>query len=408
MGSRAVGWIVAEMCMGMRRLDGSRPWCGRLVLSGTVKRGGLSLAAAAALLLAACGGQHQGGRPPPTVGVITIQPQAVTLTTELPGRTSPYEIADVRPQVGGIIQARLFTEGSIVKAGQVLYQIEPAPFQAAYDQARGQLANAEANLTDTKLKADRLTGLVKLNSAARQDADDAEAAYKQALATVQQDKAAVEAARINLGWTKITAPISGKIGISTVTKGALVTASQTTALDTIQRLDPIYVDVTQSAAQVLALRRQLAQGGLRPGASAEVRLTLDDGSQYPLAGQLQFTDITVDPTTDAVTLRAVVPNPSGLLLPGMFLRATVIEGVNPAGVLAPQQGVTRDQKGDATALVLSPQGVVELRHLTVGQTVGSKWLVTSGLAAGDRLIVEGAQSAQPGQKARAMPADNLQ
>jgi membrane fusion protein (multidrug efflux system) len=363
---------------------------------------------AGALLLAACGGQRSGERPPPTVGVVTIRAQPVTLTAELPGRTSSYEIADVRQQVGGIIQARLFTEGSIVKAGQVLYQIEPAPFQAAYDQARGQLANAQANLVDTRLKANRLAGLVKLNSAAKQDADDAEAAYKQALATVQQDKAAVEAARINLGWTKVTAPISGKIGISTVTKGALVTASQPTALDTIQRLDPIYVDVTQSAAQVLALRRQMAQGGLRPGASAEVHLTLDDGSQYPLPGQLQFTDITVDPTTDAVMLRAIFPNPSGLLLPGMFLRATVVEGVNPAGVLAPQQGVTRDQKGDATALVLNPQGVVEVRRLTVGQTVGSKWLVTSGLAPGDRLIVEGAQGAQPGEKARAMPADNLQ
>jgi membrane fusion protein (multidrug efflux system) len=398
------------MCMGMRRLDDSRPRRGRFAPVGKVRPGPSARAAllSGALLLVACGGPRSGERPPPTVGVVTVQPQAVTLTTELPGRTSPYEIADVRPQVGGIIQARLFAEGGIVRAGQVLYQIEPAPFQAAYDQARGQLANAEANLTDTKLKADRLAGLVKLNSAAKQDADDAEAAYKQALANVQQDKAAVEAARINLGWTKVTAPITGKIGISTVTKGALVTASQTTALDTIQRLDPIYVDVTQSAAQVLALRRQLAAGGLKPGASAEVHLTLDDGSQYPLAGQLQFTDITVDPTTDAVTLRAVFPNPSGLLLPGMFLRATVIEGVNPAGVLAPQQGVTRDQKGDATALVLNRQGVVELRRLTVGQTVGAKWLVTSGLAPGDRLIVEGAQSAQPGQKAHAVPADNLQ
>ncbi len=340
---------------------------------------------------------------------MTIEPQPVTITTELPGRTAPFEIADVRPQVGGIIQARLFTEGSIVKAGQVLYQIQPAPFQAAYDQAQAQLANAEAGMADAKLKADRDALLVTQNSIARQEADDAEAVYKQAVATVKLDQAAVEAARINLAWTKVTAPITGKIGISTVTKGALVTASQGTALDTIQRLDPIYVDVTQSAAQVLALRRQLAQGGgLRPGASAEVRLTLDDGSPYPLAGQLQFTDITVDPTTDAVMLRAIFPNPSGLLLPGMFLRATVIEGVNPAGVLAPQQGVTRDQKGDATALVLNRQDVVEFRRLTLGQSVGSKWLVTSGLAAGDRLIVEGSQSAQPGAKARAIPADNLQ
>ena len=398
------------MCMGMRRLDGSRPRCGSLALAG-MGRPPLRMPAvllAGAVLLAACGGQRQGERPPPTVGVVTIRTEPVTLTTELPGRTSPFEIADVRPQVGGIIRSRLFTEGSIVHAGQVLYQIEPAPFQAAYDQARGQLANAEANLADTRLKADRLAGLVKLNSAARQDADDAEAAYKQALAIVQQDKAAVEAARINLGWTKVTAPISGKIGISAVTKGALVTASQTTALDTIQRLDPIYVDVTQSAAQVLTLRRQLGQGGLQSGASAEVRLTLDDGSQYPLAGQLQFTDITVDPSTDAVMLRAIFPNPSGLLLPGMFLRATVVEGVDPAGVLAPQQGVSRDAKGGATALVVNAQNVIELRRLTVSQTVGAKWLVTSGLAAGDRVVVEGAQSAQPGMRVRVAPADNVQ
>lgn len=398
------------MCKGMRRLDNSEPRLGRSAPGGQVpRRRGLSTAlAAAALLLAACGGHQSGERPPPTVGVVTIEPQPVTLTSELPGRTSPYEIADVRPQVGGIIQARLFVEGAIVHAGQVLYQIEPAPFQAAYDQANGALANAEANLVDTRLKWQRLAGLVKLDSIARQDADDAEAAFKQAEANVQQDKAAVEAARINLSWTKITAPITGKIGISTVTKGALVTATQTTALDTIQRLDPIYVDVTQSTSQLLALRAQMAQGGLRPDASAQAHLTLDDGSAYPLAGQVQFTDITVDPTTDAVTLRAVFPNPSGLLLPGMFLRETVTEGVNPAGLLVPEQGVTRDQKGQPTALVLNRQGVLELRRLTVGQTVGNKWLVTSGLAAGERVVVEGAQSAQPGMRPRAVPADNIQ
>lgn len=399
------------MYKGMRRLDDSEPRLGRSAPGGQVPRRrslAIALAAAAALLLAACGGHPSSERPPPTVGVVTIEPQPVTLTSELPGRTSPYEIADVRPQVGGIIQARLFVEGSIVHAGQVLYQIEPAPFQAAYDQAKGALANAEANLVDTKLKADRLAGLVKLNSVARQDADDAEAAFKQAEATVEQDKAALEAARINLGWTKITAPISGKIGISTVTKGALVTATQTTALDTIQRLDPIYVDVTQSTSQLLALRAQMAQGGLRPDASAQAHLTLDDGSAYPLAGQVQFTDITVDPTTDAVTLRAVFPNPSGVLLPGMFLRETVTEGVNPAGLLVPEQGVTRDQKGQPTALVVNRQGVLEQRSLKVGQTVGSKWLVTSGVAAGDRVVVEGAQSAQAGMRPRVIPADNIQ
>jgi membrane fusion protein (multidrug efflux system) len=370
--------------------------------------GALAAVLVGGAFLAACGGQQQGQRPPPTVGVVTIAPQPVTLTTELPGRTAPYEIADVRPQVGGIVEARLFTEGSMVHQGQVLYEIQPAPYRAAYDQALGQLANAQANLVSTRLKAERLEGLVKLNSVAKQDADDAEAAYKQAQATVRQDQAAAEAARINLGWTSVKAPITGKIGISAVTKGALVTATQTTALTTIQRLDPIYVDATQSAAQVLELRRQLQHGGLQSRAGAEVHLILDDGSQYPLPGSLQFTDITVDPTTDAVTLRAIFPNPSGLLLPGMFLRATVIEGVNPAGLLVPQQGVTRDAKGGATALVVDAKGVVELRRLQLAQAIGAKWLVTSGLAAGDRVIVEGTQAAQPGMRVNVSPADNVQ
>jgi len=351
-------------------------------------------------------GRARHERPPPTVGVVTIQPQPVTLTTELPGRTNPYEIADVRPQVGGIIKSRLFVEGSIVRAGQVLYQIEPAPFQAAYDQAKAQLANAEATVVDAKLKADRLTALVKLNSEALQDADDAEAAYKEAVATVQQDKAALEAARINLEFTRITAPITGRIGISTVTKGALVTASQTAALDTIQRLDPIYVDVTQSVAQVTALRQSITQGHLYTGGTAEAHITLDNGAAYPLAGRLEFTDITVDPTTDAVTLRAVFPNPSGLLLPGMFVRATIVEGVNPAGLLAPEQGVSHDQKGEPTALVVNAKGVVEQRRLQVNGTIGNKWLVTAGLSAGDRLIVESGQPVEPGAAVRAVPADN--
>jgi membrane fusion protein (multidrug efflux system) len=372
-----------------------------------VSRVALPVFATAALaLLAACGGgQAPPQRPPPTVGVVTLQPQPVTLTTELPGRTSPYEIADVRPQVGGIIEARPFTEGSIVRAGQVLYQIEPAPFQAAYDQAAAQLANAQADLVTTRLKAERYADLVKIHAVSSQDADDAEAAYKQAAATVQQDRAAAEAARINLGFTRVTAPITGRIGISTVTKGALVTASQATALDTIQRLDPIYVDVTQSAAQMLALRDQVARGGLRAGGpGADVRLTLDDGQAYPLVGHMQFSDVTVDQTTGAVTLRAVFANPSGLLLPGMYVRATVIEGVAPAGLLAPQRGVARDQKGDPTALVVNAAGVVELRHLQLGQTVGDSWVVVSGLSAGDRVIVEGIQSASPGAHVRAVPA----
>jgi membrane fusion protein (multidrug efflux system) len=362
----------------------------------------------ALLLLAACGNQGaQQARPPPTVGVVTIRAQPVTLTVELPGRTSPFEIADVRPQVGGIIRARLFTEGQIVQAGQVLYQIEPAPFQAAYDQAKAQLANAEAALVDGRLKAERLAGLLKLNSVARQEADDAQAAYKQALATVQQGKAALEAARINLQFTRVTAPITGRIGISTVTKGALVTASQTTALDTIQRLDPIYVDVTQSVAQVVALRQQIAQGKLSADGTAEAHITLDGGQAYPIAGRLQLTDVTVDQTTDAVTLRAVFANPSGLLLPGMFVRATIVEGVDPAGILAPQQGVGHDQKGQPTALVVNAKGLAELRQLQAARTLGDRWLVTSGLKAGDRLIVEGTEAAQPGAPVHAVPADNV-
>jgi len=366
------------------------------------------LAMLAGLLLAACG--NRGGqqeRPPPTVGVVTLQAQPVTLTAEPPGRTSPFEIADVRPQVGGIIRARLFAEGQVVQAGQLLYQIEPAPFQAAYDQARAQLANAEAALVAARLKAQRLAGLLKLDSVARQDADDAEATFRQAQATVQQDKAALEAARINLQFTRVTAPISGRIGISTVTKGALVTANQATALDTIQRLDPIYVDVTQSVAQVVALRQQIAQGKLNSDGTAEAHITLDNGQAYPIAGRLQLTDITVDQTTDAVTLRAMFANPSGLLLPGMFVRATIVEGVDPAGILAPQQGVGHDQKGQPTALVVNAKGVVELRQLQAARTVGDKWLVTSGLKAGDRLIVEGTEAAQPGATVHVAPADNV-
>jgi membrane fusion protein, multidrug efflux system len=399
-------------------LDDAAPLGRGFVRAGKVTRprvsgrgaGGVSLAALLAVVATACGGPGSGARPPPTVGVVVIEPQPVALTAELTGRTSPYEVADVRPQVGGIVEARLFTEGSIVQAGQVLYEIEPAPFRAAYDQAEAQLASAEANLTATRLKAERFADLVKIHAVSSQDFDDAEAAFKQAAATVEQDRAAAEAARINLDFTRVTAPITGRIGISTVTKGALVTASQTTALDTIQRMDPIYVDVTQSAAQVVALRRQMAQGGLDASApgGAEVHLTLDDGTAYGLAGRMQFTDITVDQTTDAVTLRAVFPNPAGLLLPGMFVRALVVEGVEPSGLLVPQQGVTRDQKGQPTALVVNKNGTVELHQLQVGQSVGNKWLVTSGLNPGDRVIVEGLQSAEPGAQVHAIPADNLQ
>ncbi len=361
------------------------------------------------MLLTACAAKAPPQRPPPTVGVVTLRPLAVTLTSELPGRTAPFEIADVRPQVGGIILARTFKEGAVVTAGQLLYQIDPAPYRAAYDQAKAQLAAAEANLTTTHLKADRFADLVKIHAVSGQDNDDAQAAFKQAQAAVAQDAAASEAARINLAYTRVTAPIGGRIGISSVTKGALVTASQANALDTIQRLDPIYVDVTQSAAQLLALRAQMARGGLStigPG-SAQVRLTLEDGSAYPLAGEMQFTDITVDQTTGAVTLRAVFPNPQGVLLPGMYARATVVEGIDTNALLAPEQGVGRDQKGNPTALVVDRHGVVQYRQIQTGQTVGNKWLVTAGLSPGDQLIVQGLQSASPGQHVRTVPAAGL-
>ncbi|MGH7023163.1 MAG: efflux RND transporter periplasmic adaptor subunit [Caulobacteraceae bacterium] len=349
------------------------------------------------------GMRNQG---PPEVGVVTLEPSTVTLTTELAGRATPFESSDVRPQVAGIIIARPFTEGANVRAGQVLYQIDPAPYRAAYDQAKAQVASAQANLMTTQLKAQRYGELVKINGVAKQDYDDAEAAYKQAVAQVAQLRAAAEAARINLAYATITAPISGRVGVSTVTKGALVTNGQAAALTTIQRLDPIYVDVTQSAADLLRLRKALAAGKLTGGPkSVPVRLKLDDGSVYPLEGRLQFADVTVDQTTGAVTLRAIFPNPDGVLLPGMFVRAEVAEGIVPSGLLAPQQGVTRDDRGRPTALVVGPDNKAQLRNLQLGQAVGDKWLVTSGLGPGDRLIVQGLQRVKAGQAVRPVAAN---
>jgi membrane fusion protein (multidrug efflux system) len=363
-----------------------------------------------ALGLAGCGASNGGGQQQnkgtPEVGVVTLQSAPVTLTTELPGRTSPYEVSDVRPQVSGIVKGRLFQEGAMVRAGQVLYRIDPAPYQAAYDQAKAQLANAVANVATLQIKAQRYADLVKINAVSRQDLDDAEAAYKQAAAMVQQQKAALEAARINLGYTRVTAPISGRIGVSSVTVGALVTADQTAALSTIQRLDPIYVDVTQSASDELRLRREIASGQIHNDGAAglAVRLRLDDGSDYGREGRLQFTDVTVDPATGAVTLRAVFPNPDGLLLPGLYVRAIVIEGVQNNGLLVPQQGVARDDKGQPTALVVDARGRADLRSLQISRAVGNQWLVTDGLHSGDRLITEGLLNVKPGQPVRAVPA----
>jgi membrane fusion protein (multidrug efflux system) len=351
------------------------------------------------------GGGGFGDQGPPEVGVVTLRAAPATLSTDLAGRITPFETSDVRPQVGGIILARPFTEGTNVRQGQVLYRIDPAPFRAAYAQAVAQVASAEANLATAQLKAQRYGELVKINGVSRQDYDDAEAAFKQGEAQVRQLRAAAQSARINLGYATITAPISGRVGPSTVTKGALVAPNQTAALTTIQRLDPIYVDVTQSAADLLRLRRAVASGELTGGPkSVPVRLKLDDGSDYPLTGHMQFTDVTVDQTTGAVTLRALFPNPDGVLLPGMFVRAQVAEGIDPKALLAPQQGVSRDERGRPTALVVGADGKAQLRELQLGQAVGDQWLILSGLAPGERLIVEGLLRVKPGQAVHAVAA----
>jgi membrane fusion protein (multidrug efflux system) len=359
--------------------------------------------------LAACGKPGPKGPPnmgPPSVGYVVVKTEPVTLTTELPGRTNPYLTSDVRPQVNGIIKARLFTEGGDVRKGQPLYQIDSAPYKATLDQAKAQLQNAQANLATMKIKAERYADLVKMNAVAKQDFDDTQAAYKQAEATVAQNKASVESAQINLGYTKVTAPISGRIGRSLVTPGALVTSGQTTALSTIQTLDPIYVDVTESADQLLNLRRAIA-GGQLTGAgpqSAQVRLLLQDGTPYPLEGSLKFSEVTVDQTTGSVTLRAVFPNPNHLLLPGLYVRAVIVEGVQPNGVLAPQAAVSRNEKGQATAFVVSPDNKAEQRILKTGQAIGAAWLVTDGLKPGDKLITEGLLNVRPSAPVRPVPA----
>lgn len=343
---------------------------------------------------------------PPEVGIITVEPQAVALSTTLPGRTSPFAISDVRPQVNGIIQDRLFQEGSNVRAGQVLYKIDPAPYRAAFDQAKALVASAQANLATAKLKADRYADLVKINAVSKQEADDANAAYLQAAAAVQQDQAALQSARINLDYTSVKAPIGGRVGKSVFTKGALVSAAQAEALTTVQTLDPIYVDINQSSSELLRLRQQFASGGLTAGGAAStlVSLKLEDGSDYPLKGRLQFADVTVDQTTGAVTLRAIFPNPRGVLLPGMYVRAGLSQGENPSAILIPQQGLTRSPTGDATAMVVDERGNAQPRLVQTSGVVGDKWIVAAGLKPGDRLIVEGLQRVKPGAPVRAVPA----
>lgn len=343
---------------------------------------------------------------PPEVGVVEVQPQKVALTTELAGRTSAYMVSEVRPQVGGIIQKRLFTEGGDVAAGQPLYQIDPATYQAAFESAKASVAKAEANLASTRSKASRYEELVAIKAVSQQDNDDAQAALKQGQADVAATKAAVETARINLAYTKVAAPIAGRIGRSTVTPGALVTASQQSALATVQQLDPIYVDVTQSSAELLRLKRDLTSGKLKKAGAtqAAVKLVLEDGSAYPLTGKLQFSDVTVDQGTGTIMLRAVFPNPKGDLLPGMYVRTVLEEGVDEQAILAPQQGVSRDTKGNPTAMVVGADSKVEQRTLKTSRAMGDKWLISEGLKAGDKLIIDGLQKIRPGMPVKPVPA----
>ena len=339
----------------------------------------------------------------PVVSVFTVTTSPITLNTELPGRTSAYRIAEIRPQVGGIIQKRLFREGSDVKAGAVLYQIDPDSFQAAYDNAVAALGQAEANLPAARLRAARYRKLLTQKAVSQQELDDAEAEQRRLEALVRHGQAAVKSARINLNYTRITAPISGRIGRSSVTDGALVSAYQAQALTSIQQLDPIYVDVTQSTAELLRLKRKLESGNLRSSGERKVRVLLEDGSLYRHAGVLQFKDVTVDSTTGAVVLRVVVPNPEGDLLPGMFVRAQVYEGDNAAAILVPQQAVTRDPKGNPEALIVGADNKLERRSLVLERAVDDKWLVSKGLQAGEVMVIEGFQRVRAGMTVKPVP-----
>ncbi|CEK11182.1 efflux RND transporter periplasmic adaptor subunit [Legionella hackeliae] len=349
------------------------------------------------LLLSNCGDKKEAPQDTPEVGIMTLKEEPFVLTTVLPGRTRPYRVAEVRPQVSGIILKRQFVEGSDVKEGQSLYQIDPAPYQAAYDSAKGDLAKAEATAEINHLTVKRYKPLLGTNFVSHQDYDTAVANAKQADATVVAAKASLKTAHINLIYTKVISPISGRIGKSSVTEGALVTENQTTPLSTVQQLDPIYVDVTQSSRDFLRLRREYDQGFYKKSTkNIAVELILEDGTLYNQQGELEFSDVTVDETTGAITVRAIFPNPDHILLPGMFVRARLKEGTKEKAILAPQQGITRNPRGEATALVVDANNKVVLREVKAVQAVGDKWLVTSGLKAGDKIIVSGHMKVRPG------------
>ena len=355
------------------------------------------------LALAACGGDAPAPaeRPPTAVTVVTLKPQSVLLTRELDGRARASQEAEVRPQATGIVQRLLFTEGGSVRAGQALYQLDPTAFQADANSAQAAVARAQASLESAQLNARRSAELVKIDAISRQDNENAQATLRQAQADLRSAQAAVQAAGVPLGFTRVTAPISGRIGRSSVTRGALVTSAQATPLALIQQLDPIHVDVSQSSAELLALRRSLDAGDVQQADSIPVDITLEDGSTYPQQGRLSFAEATVDPATGAVAMRIVVPNPDQLLLPGMFVRAKVANAERRDAILAPQQGITRDPKGNASAMVVDAEGKVAAREVKVSRAIGDKWLVESGLAAGDKLIVEGLQKIRPGAPVQA-------
>ena len=356
------------------------------------------------LMLLACeeGGKGApGSSGPREVVIIKLEPRREVYTTALAGRIASFQVAEVRPQVGGILQQRLFTEGADVKAGQALYQIDPATYEAALDSAQAALMKAEANVTPARLKAERFRELLAIKAVSKQEYDDAQAAFKQAEADVAVNRAAVKTARINLEYTKVRSPISGRIGKSAFTPGALVTANQAQALTSVRQLDPVYVDITQSSQDLLRLRAQFTNGELRSAAEeAPVRLKLENGAMYPHEGRLQFTDVSVDESTGMVSLRALFPNPEHILLPGMYVRAVIAEGVDENALLVPQRALRRDPKGQASVLLVDGGGKVDVRLVDVGRTVGDSWQVLSGLKPGDRVIVEGGQNVLPGMSVK--------
>jgi len=360
-----------------------------------------------AVFSSSCGrqAQSQGQSQVPEVSTITVATESVELVTELPGRVSAFRIAEVRPQVSGLILKRYFVEGSDVKAGQLLYQIDPAPFEAALNNAKAALGKAEAQILSIKPKVERFRELLAEKAVSQQDYDDVSAALKQAMAEVEYWKASVQSAQINLGYTRITAPISGRIGKSNVTEGAVVTAYQQMPLTTIQQLDPVYVDVTQSTTELQQLKRKIEEGRLKYGGqkNTKVKIILDDGTIYPRPGDLQFRDVTVDPTTSSVTVRIIVSNPDHMLLPGMYVRAQVQEGINEHAILVPQEAVQRDRKSNPFVLVVNQEQKVEVRPVVLDRAIGDKWLVASGLSPGDRVIVEGIVKVRPGMTVKEVP-----